>query len=285
MTTGFKKYYLSKFKGKTFVLKIGGEVVDSKVILENILKEIKELFDFGIKIILVHGGGVQADVVAEKFGHTPKKINGRRVTTEVDLEIAKMLYGGSLNLEILSILKVLGLPGIRVSGLDGNLFEADMRSKKKVDYGYVGDIKSVNSKVLFDVMENGYLPIVSPLAVSDDGVILNINADTVAMEIAKSVKAEKLVLFTNTDGVSNGKKLLSTLTTVEAEDLIATGVIKDGMAVKIESCVKAIDAGIARVHILNGLSPDSLLKEIFSKKGVGTMIVSSKEKSTYLNEA
>lgn len=284
MTNKQKNFYLEKFGGKIFVIKIGGEIVQSKKILENILKDIKELFDLGIKIILVHGGGNQADSVAKQLGHTPKKINGRRITTEKDLEIIKMLYGGTMNLEILSLMKKLKMKGIRVSGLDGNLLHVKIRPKKEIDYGFVGDIHGIDTEILFLLLNKGYLPVVSPLAVTKEGTILNINADTIAIELAIELKAEKLILFTNTDGIYKDKELLSIIDTKESTKLISQNVVTGGMRVKLESCSKAIKKGIKRVHILNGLSPHSLLKEVLSKTGIGTMIVNEKEKKIYLKE-
>ena len=279
-----KNLYLTKFRHKIFVLKIGGEVVSEKRILENILRDIKELVDHGIRVILVHGGGKQADELACKIGHVPTKINGRRVTGEKDLEIVKMLYGGSLNLEILSIMKKLKMKGIRVSGLDGDLLDVRIRDKKNFDYGFVGDINKVHPQVLRDMLSKGYMPVVSPLAGTSDGMILNINADTIAAEIAVTLKCEKLILFTNIDGVYEKKKFISTLTVQEALALIKNGVAKKGMAVKLFNCVDAVQRGVKRVHIINGLSPHSLLGEFFTKSGIGTMITSERENEIYINE-
>ena len=284
MTQNKKHFYLNKFAGKVFVLKIGGEVVASSSILKSILLDIKNLHEHGIMVVLVHGGGPQADDLSKQLGHTPVKKDGRRVTGKKDLEVAKMLYGGSLNLEILSLMKQLKMKGLRVSGLDGNLLDVNLRSKKEFDYGFVGDVKKVNPQVLFDLMEKGYLPVVSPLGVTDDGVIVNINADTIATEIASKVKAEKMVLFTNTDGVMENGKLLRTLTCTEAQDVIKRGVAVGGMKVKLENCIDAVKRGVVRVHILNGLSPHSLLGEIYTKRGAGTMIIMDEEKKVYSNE-
>lgn len=284
MTQNKKHFYLNKFAGKVFVLKIGGEVVASSHILKSILLDIKNLHEHGIMVVLVHGGGPQADDLSKQLGHTPVKKDGRRVTGEKDLEVAKMLYGGSLNLEILSLMKQLKMKGLRVSGLDGNLLDVNLRSKKEFDYGFVGDVKKVNPQVLFDLMKFGYLPVVSPLGVTDDGVIVNINADTIATEIASVVKAEKMVLFTNTDGVMENGKLLRTLTCTEAQDVIKRGVAVGGMKVKLENCMTAVKRGVVRVHILNGLSPHSLLGEIYTKRGAGTMIIMDEEKKVYSNE-
>lgn len=277
-----KKLYLKKFKNKIFVLKIGGEVIARKNILENILKDSKTLTKMGIKIIIVHGGGTQADLLAKKIGYTPLKINGRRVTGRQDLEIVKMLYGGSLNLEILSIMKKLKMKGIRVSGLDGDLLNVHIRSKKPFDFGYVGDIDSVKPRILRELLGKGYTPVVSPLASASDGTILNINADTIAAQIAIALKSEKLILFTSTQGVYREKKLISSMTVKEAREVIADGTAKDGMSVKLADALIALQRGVKRVHIINGLSSHSLLFEVLTKKGVGTMITTEKEKNIYL---
>lgn len=280
-----KQFYLQKFKGKIFLLKISGEVVQDKVILEGLLLDIRTLWKAGINVILVHGGGKQADELAAKIGHTPVKIGGRRVTGKQDLEIAKMLYGGSLNLEILGLMKKLKMKGIRVSGLDGGLLDTKIRDKTKFDFGFVGDIVRVHPKVLYDLLDAGYMPIVSPLATDDNGVILNINADTIAAELAKHMKVEKLILFTNTDGVRDAEgNLISYLTQSEARNLIESHVAKEGMAVKLQNALMAIESGVKRVNIINGLSPHSLLVEVLTKEGIGTMVVADREKKVYLNE-
>lgn len=284
MTENEKSFYYKMFAGKVFVLKIGGEVVKSKKILESILSDVKGLMEHDVRVVLVHGGGSQADFLSEQLGHIPVKKEGRRVTSKEDLQVVKMLYGGSLNLEILSIMKKLGMKGMRVSGLDGDLLDVKMRSKKEFDYGFVGDIERVNPQVLSDLMSKSYLPVVSPLGVTNKGTIVNINADTIATELAISLKAAKLILFTNTDGVMDGDDLLRTLTCIEAEDLIETKVAIGGMKVKLDNCIHAVRSGVKRVHILNGLSPHSLLGEIYTKQGVGTMITLAKERDKYLNE-
>lgn len=284
MNNSEKLYYLSKFKNHVFVLKIGGELINAKSKLESLLVDIKELVDFGIKVVLVHGGGVQADDLARQHGHEPLKINGRRVTTQKDLEIVKMLYGGSLNLEILSLMKKISLKGIRVSGLDCDLLEAKKREVIDVDYGHVGDIEAVNEQIILDLVEKSYLPVVSPLAVTSEGAILNVNADTIATKLAIALKAVKLIFFTSTDGVLREGKLLNSLTTVEAQKLIDDDVATNGMAVKLSNCIKAVNGAVNRVHILNGLTEHSLLSEILTQKGVGTMVANSKEITNYFNE-
>jgi acetylglutamate kinase len=284
MTQNKKHFYLHKFAGTVFVLKIGGEVVAESSVLRSILLDIKNLHEHGIMVVLVHGGGPQADDLSRQLGHTPMKKDGRRITGKKDLEVAKMLYGGSLNLEILSLMKRLKMKGLRVSGLDGDLLDTTLRSKEKFDYGFVGDVKKVRPQVLFDLMEKGYLPVVSPLGVTNDGVIVNINADTIATEVATAVGAEKMVFFTNTDGVMSAGKLLRTLTCEQAQKIIKRGIAIGGMKVKLENCIDAVKRGVKRVHILNGLSPHSLLGEIYTKRGAGTMIILDREKEIYNHE-
>ena len=256
----------------TIILKIGGEIVEHKKILQNILKDIKELSSIGLKIILVHGGGPQADALAIKMGHNSKKINGRRITTEKDLEIVKMLYGGSLNLEILSIMKKLNIKGMRVSGLDGDLLNVKVRKKTEVDYGFVGDITAVNPEILFHLLEKNIIPIISPIAVTKNGTILNINADTIAMKIAAKIKADKLIIFSNTNGIYKNSITIPFLNKKTAKNLIKDKIVKDGMLVKLENCIQALKEGVNEVHIINGLSKACLLKKLFTTKGIGTTL-------------
>lgn len=279
-----KQFYLQKFKNAVFVLKIGGEVIQSKEILENIITDIGDLSKAGIRVVLVHGGGSQADDLTKKLGHSPQKVNGRRVTTEKDLEVIKMLYGGSLNLEILSIMKKIGISGVRTSGMDGNLLTVKLRSKKEVDYGYVGDIEAVNNHILDSLLEHQYIPVISPVAATNDGTIVNINADTIATKIAISMKADKMILFTSTDGVYNGENLLNHISCSQAQELIDTNIAQGGMSVKLHNCIHAAQNDVKRVHIINGLSPHSLLMEVLSSQGVGTMIVNKDEEKDYLKE-
>lgn len=272
-----KSSRLAKSKRTIFVLKIGGEVIQSKNFLARILAGIKELRDAGIDVVLAHGGGPQADFLSRRLGHTPKKINGRRVTGEVDLEIAKMLYGGSLNLEILSLMKTIGLKGVRVSGVDGGLLDVKLRDKTEVDFGYVGDIEKVHVKILKDLFSGGYVPVVSPLAATAEGALVNINADTVATRLAISLRAKKLILFTNTDGVFDGRGNRRRLTVSDAKKLIGSGVINGGMAVKVDNCLEAIRGGVPEVQIMNGLSPRSLPGESLITDGAGTMIIADEQ--------
>lgn len=280
-----KDYYYQKFHKQYFVIKIGGEILQSAKAIKTLLEDIKDIQSHKVKVILVHGGGPQADLLSERLGHTPTKINGRRVTGDKDLEIVKMVYGGSINTDIIATARSLDIKSLRVSGLDGDLLNVKKRPPLNgVDYGHVGDIVDVNLDILHTVLQAGYLPIVSPLAVTSKGNIVNINADTIAFALAEKLKAEKLILATNVDGVLNDGKLISVLRTGEIDNLIHTEVVTGGMIVKLHNCEHAVEAGVKRVHIINGLSPHSLVSEVLTKEGVGTMIVSDVEYEAYASE-
>ena len=281
-----KDFYQKKFAQKVFVIKMGGEVIENEAKLKELLLDIKKIFDCGIKVVLVHGGGNQFDFLARQLGINTQKKDGRRITQKEDLKVVKMLYGGTLNLEILSILKSIGLSGIRVSGLDGNLIKAEKRKVKDIDFGFVGDVLQVNPKIIQVLLENDFIPIVPPITADHTGQVLNTNADTMAMEIAISLKAEKLIMLTNVTGVLDQKQnLISVLSLPEVENLKKQKVITDGMKVKVDIATKALQGGVKRVHILDGTTEKSLLLEIFEEDGIGTLIVKDQtEKERYLQE-
>ena len=281
-----KKFYIDKFQKKVFVIKVGGEVIENEQKLTELLLDIKTLFLSGIKIILVHGGGNQFDFLSRQLGMTPQKKDGRRITSAEDLRIVKMLYGGTLNLEILSILKKIGLSGIRVSGIDGNLIEAEKRKASKVDFGFAGDVIKVNSRILELLLENDYIPIIPPITADSEGQILNTNADTMAMEVAGVLKAEKLIFLSNVSGVLDKKgKLMSVLSIEDLEKMRQEKIVKDGMNVKTLIAQNALEKGVKRVHILDGTAEKSLLLEVFSQDGIGTLIVKDSEgKENYKKE-
>ncbi|OGJ52071.1 acetylglutamate kinase [Candidatus Peregrinibacteria bacterium RIFOXYB2_FULL_32_7] len=238
-------------KNLIYIIKISGEIIKSKKSLENVLKYTKKLHEQKIKVIIVHGGGQQADELSKLLNHNPIKINGRRVTSDKDLEIIKMLYGGSLNLEILSFMKKFALHGIRVSGIDGNLLQVKIRSKKEFDFGFVGDIEKVNPDILLHLLNKNIIPIVSPLACDKKGQILNINADTIAKEIAKSLKVEKLIFFTNVDGIYKNENLIKNLDITECKNLIKEKFVQDGMLVKVQNIIDSLKSGVKEIQILN----------------------------------
>ncbi len=279
-----KKYYIRKFYGKVFVLKFGGEILTNPSRLNNILLDVKELWENGIKIAIVYGGGQQADELTRKLGGKVQKIDGRRITGEIDLEVIKMLYGGLLSLELLGAIRRLGIKGVRVSALDGDLIVAKKRPVTTIDYGFVGDIEKVNPEILIKTMRDGYIPVIPAITADKDGNVLNTNADTIATNVAGALKAEKLIFFSNTDGVMAEGKLLSVLTTEEALQLIDEQKITGGMIVKVTNAMEALKAGVLRVQIINGMSPHSLLKEVLTDKGAGTMILQPVEEKRYQKE-
>ena len=289
--------YIRKYKNKTFVIKLGGELVQQREILDDIAQDVSLLFQIGIKILLVHGGGPQATELSEKLGITPRFFEGRRITDEATLEITKMVFAGKINHEILTMLRKYGAKSVGLSGIDGDVIIAKRRApvevvnretgeKDNIDYGHVGDITKINAELLNILLENNYIPVISSLADDGEGNILNINADTVAAQVAVSVRADKYVTMTNVGGIlrdlDDPGSRISAISKGEALKLIEDGTIKGGMIPKIKECIRAVDMGVNRVHILNGLNKNSLLIEVFTKKGNGTMIVSDSEYEEYL---
>jgi acetylglutamate kinase len=289
--------YIRKYKNKIFVVKLGGELAQREDTLNDIAQDISLLYQIGIKLLIVHGGGPQATELSEKLGITPRFFEGRRITDEATLEVTKMVFAGKINHEILTMLRKHGAKSVGLSGIDGDVIIATRRppvevvnretgEKGNVDYGLVGDISKINTELLNILLENDYIPVISSLADDGEGHILNINADAVAARIAVSVKADKYITMTNVGGilrnVGDPESRISAVSKGEALKLIDEGVIKGGMIPKIRECTRAVEMGVSRVHILNGLEKNSLLIEVFTKKGNGTMIVSDGEYEEYL---
>ncbi len=276
-------YYTDKFSNRIFVIKISGKIIADPTALTQICEDIKEMHERKINIIIIHGGGVQADEMSHKLGLEIKKHEGRRITDIQQIQVAQMMYGGLVNLSVMAALKKLGLQSAR-AGVDGNVFEVIKRPMKSIDYGHVGDITGVNTGFIQNLITQKIIPVIPSLAMSDKGEILNVNADTLALEIATNIKAEKLVFFSDVDGVKNNEKLISVLTPDISKKLIQQEVITGGMKIKVQNCLQAIEQGIHRIHILNGFKSHTLHEEIFSKEGIGTMIVSEKEAYIYNQE-
>jgi acetylglutamate kinase len=289
--------YIRKYKNKIFVVKLGGELAQREDVLDDIARDLSLLHQIGIKLIIVHGGGPQATELSEKLGITPRFFEGRRITDQATLEVTKMVFAGKINHEILTMLRKHGAQSVGLSGIDGDVIIATRRppvevvnsetgERDNVDYGLVGDIAKINAELLHILLENDYIPVISSLADDGEGHILNINADTVAARIAVAVKADKYITMTNVGGilrtVGDPESRISAVSKGEAVKLIDEGVIKGGMIPKIRECVRAVELGVSRVHILNGLQKNSLLLEVFTKKGNGTMIVSDGEYEEYL---
>ncbi|MCB0345299.1 MAG: acetylglutamate kinase [Bdellovibrionales bacterium] len=280
--------YIRAYKGKVFVVKLGGEICSNETALDNIIEQLSLLYQVGIKIVLVHGSGPQATELAERLGIESPKINGRRITSAAMLEVAKMTFNGTVNTNLVAAFRKHHTPAAGLSGVDGNLITAVKRpltqlvdqatgETKNVDFGFVGDIVEINTEVLSQLLAGDYIPVVCSLAADVDGQVLNINADTVASALARAIKAEKYVLLSNVDGVmsdvKNPDSLCSQLTIAEIGQLVRDGSIGGGMMPKVQACIDALEGGIARAHIVNGLTPDSLLKEIFTNEGCGTLLL------------
>jgi acetylglutamate kinase len=288
--------YIRRYKNKVFVIKLGGELAQNTGVLDEIAQDISLLYQIGVKVILVHGGGPQATELSEKLGITQKIIEGRRVTDEATLEVTKMVYAGKINHEILTVLRKHGAKSVGLSGIDGDVIIATKRApvevvdKKtgainNVDFGHVGDITSINTELLEILLAKDYIPVISSIASDGEGNILNINADTVASSIAVSLKAYKYITMTNVAGilkdVNDPKSRISYISQKTARNMIEDGTIKGGMIPKIKECIKAVENSVTRVHILNGFEKSSLLSEVFTKKGNGTMILNEQEIEEY----
>lgn len=288
--------YIRRYKNKIFVIKLGGELAEKTELLDEIAQDISLLHQIGVKVILIHGGGPQATELSERLGIKQKFHEGRRVTDEATLEVTKMVYAGKINHEILTVLRKHGAKSVGLSGIDGDVIIAQKRApvefvdketgvKNNVDFGHVGDITSINTELLEILLEKEYIPVISSIATDGEGNILNINADTVASSIAVSLKAYKYITMTNVAGIlkdiNDPESRVSYISQKTARKMIDEGTIKDGMVPKIRECIKAVENSVKRVHILNGFEKNSLLSEVFTRKGNGTMILNDLEIEEY----
>ena len=275
--------YIKLYKDKIFIIKIGGELLRDISSARKLLKQIATIHQFGIKVILVHGGGPQLTEMIEKSGQVSKFNNGRRVTDQSTISLAVMVLNGEVNTKLLAISVELGIPAIGISGIDGGMIVTKKREKNKdetgalIDYGYVGDISSVNMDILNTQLDAGYIPIISSLTANNDGVILNVNADTIAATIAYELSAEKLILMTSVPGIlmdiNDKTSLISYINHDSLKKMKSNGKLTDGMLPKADAIGLALDNGVSRVHIISSNSEDSLLTEIFTNHGTGTLIV------------
>jgi acetylglutamate kinase len=277
--------YIQRFHGKTVIIKIGGSIMGNEKLLDLMLRDIVLLSYVGLKVILVHGGGPEISEEMRKSGKHPKFVHGMRVTDEETMEILHEQLAGKINKDIVLSINKYGGRGVGIAGMDGNfirakklLYKTTTKSGREVevDLGFVGEVEQINPTVINYLVGTGYIPVIAPIGIDAEGNSLNINADTVAAEVATAVHAKKLVLVTDVPGVlrdpKDEKSLISQLTTTEAQKLIDEKVIRGGMIPKIEACIKAVQSGVDSVHIINGIFPHALLLEILTEKGVGTMI-------------
>ena len=288
--------YVRAYRDHVFVVKLGGEVVKDEHALDGVAAQVSLLHSLGIRIVVVHGGGPQATALSRRLGAEPRIVAGRRVTDDSALEVAKMVYAGSLNTDVVAALRAHQVEPVGLSGVDAELITARRRppvtvvddggQSQTVDYGHVGDIQSVDPRLLTTLMDARFVPVVASLAGDDDGNVFNVNADTVAEAIAIALRAQKLIYLTGVPGVLRDPGDPDSLVTFADPDdlaeLMASGALSGGMRPKVEACLRAATGGVERTHIVDGRAPDSLLLEVFTGAGTGTMIVGRKEKATYL---
>jgi acetylglutamate kinase len=281
--------YIQRFQGKTFVVKLSGKATEDAANLASLAEELALIHQVGIRLSVVHGGGKQLSDLALRLGIEQTIINGRRVTDDATLEMAKMIFAGKINTDILAALRQRGVEAVGLSGVDGNIVQALRRPPKEVlnretgeraevDFGHVGDIVEINERLLCVLLDQGYLPVVSSLGADADGMVFNINADTIASEIAVRLQAEKLILLSDVDGIclreGEPETKLSRLTADEAEALIHNGTATGGMIPKLQNIITLLRRGVRSAHIINGTLRNALLSEVFTDEGTGTMIIS-----------
>ncbi len=288
--------YVRAYRDHVFVVKLGGDVLADADVLDHVAGQLALLHSLGIRIVVVHGGGPQASTMLRRLGHEPVMVAGRRVTDDAALEVAKMVYPGLLSTELLSAFRGHQVQAVGLSGVDADLLTAHRRppvsvtaddgTTKVVDYGHVGDIDQVDPRVISTLVEARFVPVVASLAGDGDGNVYNVNADTVAETLAIALKAQKLIFLTGAPGVLRDRGDPSSLVAFADPDdlaeLLKSGVISGGMRPKVEACIRAATGGVERTHIIDGRLHDSLLLELFTGSGAGTMIVGRKEKATYL---
>jgi acetylglutamate kinase len=276
--------YIRMYKGKTFVVKAGGGVFADTESTRVLIEQIAILHYFGVRVVMVHGGGPQTTEVAEALGVPTRMVEGRRVTDQKSVDVTAMVLNGLINTRILGICRELNIDAVGISGVDAGLVLAHKRPPVKVistgelvDYGFVGDIDRVDSSVIRKLLDNGLMPVVSPLSADEKGVLLNINADTVAAAVGAALDAEKLILCTGAPGilgnVDDPGSLISYTDLPGLKRLREEGRILDGMLPKAKAIEDAIRGGVRRVHVVSYKAPEGILGEVFTNEGTGTLIV------------
>ncbi len=273
--------YIQKFNRKIIVVKYGGSAMSNEELQKNVIKDVTLLKLVGFKPIIVHGGGKEISRWVGKVGKEAQFVNGLRVTDAETMEIAEMVLG-RVNKQLVTMVQELGVKAVGISGKDGGLIQVEKKFSDGRDIGFVGEITEINPKILYDLLEKDFLPIVSPVGLDDEFATYNINADDAACAIARAVGADKLVFLTDIEGlygdINDKSSFIPRITASEADALIGGGMIGGGMLPKLSNCTAAVKNGVNRVHILDGRIPHCLLLEIFTNEGVGTMILRDEDK-------
>jgi acetylglutamate kinase len=276
--------YIRMYKGKTFVIKAGGGVFGNAALTQSLIEQISILHYMGVRVVMVHGGGPQVTEVADAMGVKTQMVQGRRVTDEKSIEVTSMVLNGLINTRILAICRELDVQAVGLSGVDAGLVQAHKRkpvklegSSELVDYGLVGDIDRIDTTAIRNLLDDGYLPVISPLSADEHGTLLNINADTVAAAIGAALSAEKLILCTGAPGIlerlDDPGSLISYTDLEGLQRLRECGSISDGMLPKARAIENALKGGVRRVHVVSYSSPEGILGEVFTNEGTGTLIV------------
>ena len=286
--------FVRLWRGKTFLIKVGGEVIAEPKMRKALCEQIALLWSFSIRVVLVHGGGPELDAVCRAMDIPIQKVAGRRVTTPEVLDAAKMVFAGQVHMDLLAELQANGVPAVGLSGVDAGLIKASRRPPVSVvpdgatepvlvDFGLVGDIYSVDPSVLTHLLEGGFVPVVAPLSGGTDGAIYNTNADTIAASLAAALAAEKIFFLLSVPGllqdVNKSSSLIPHATLEELTALEQAGAISGGMRPKLTAVRYALGSGVASAHIVSGLLPDALLAEVFTNEGSGTMIIPTPAKA------
>ena len=269
--------YIKKYNGKIVVVKYGGNAMINEKLKNSVVRDIVLLSLIGVKVVLDHGGGPEISELLSKIGKETKFIDGLRVTDKETVEVAQMVLAGKINKSLVNLIECCGGNSIGISGIDGHMIKATIKDEK---LGYVGKITQINPKPILDIIEKGYIPVVSTLGCDDEGNVYNINADTAAAKIAGALKAESLISLTDTPGLLMDKNdpstLITRVTVEQTKKLIDDGIICDGMIPKVECCVNAIMDGVKRVFIIDGRISHSILIETLTEEGIGTMFEEGK---------
>ncbi len=277
-------FYESKFRDNLFIVKASGSVIEDEAARNDLIANIRELTHHGIKIILIYGGGNAIDLELEKRGIEIKKHDGRRITDSDTIQVIREVIGGDLSLSICEAMQRNSLEGLSFNAVPFDWMSVSARPKTPIDFGYVGDIDEIHTRpILRQLKVSGFIACPC-LAINDDGDLCNINADTIATQLAAGLSADKLIFMSNVDGVKVDGQTALLITDTQIQGYIDDGTVTGGMRVKMENCLEALNAGVKRIHLINGLHKNALSNEIFETLGSGTMLLRESEQDSYMNE-